>query len=418
MGNEIQITNYTQYKCELDKQLRETAEGFVRIGYLLKLARDTDILAGSGYANVNEFAKAEYGLDKSMVSRFININDRFAEEGNSQYLKEQYRGFGYSKLAIMLQLPDEINEELTPGFSKSEIQTIKEEVDEEARISDIENMIEGEVHPEIECNLHKALFQLLGDMPELYVKCYKSLFELSGEECYEAILRELAPDGEKVYSIRIQGIGRMMLFLKENDNQVVLTNIRSGEKQQFAKEEVPYYIDAIITSNCIGAEEEWEMTYGKTFPRNEQVAPVQPKQEETKPAPKKESRVVKAKTPKSEEQKYDEQQAKIDRKTKKKLQEMEDEKKMEVLPSEMPVTVHRIRIGKTFFEDAASGRKPFTIRKNDRGYKVGDILEKMEFNDGVFTGRTLKQEVTYLLEDYTGLVDGYCIMGVRNIKEV
>ena len=105
MENQIQITSYTQYKSELDKQLKETAEGFVRIGYLLKLARDTDILSGSGYANVNEFAKAEYNLDKSMVSRFIHINDKFAEGGCSQQLKEQYRGFGYTKLAIMLQLP-------------------------------------------------------------------------------------------------------------------------------------------------------------------------------------------------------------------------------------------------------------------------------------------------------------------------
>lgn len=415
MGNEIQITNYTQYKCELDKQLRETAEGFVRIGYLLKLARDTDVLAGSGYTNVNEFAKAEYNLDKTMVSRFININDRFAEEGNPQCLKEQYRGFGYSKLAIMLQLPDAINEEITPAFSKSEIQAIKEEVDAEAKISDIENLIEGEAHPEIENNLHKALYQLLEDIPELYVGCYKCLFNLSGKECYAAVLSELVPDGEKVYSIRIQGIGRMMLFLKENDDQVVLTNVRSGEKQQFEKEKVPYYIDEIITSNCSSAEEEWEATYGKEFPKKAAVAPVQQKSDEKKPVQKKESKVVKAAVPKTEEQKYDEQQAKLDRKTKKKLEEKEDADKMAVLPSEMPKTVHNIRIGKTFFEDAVSGKKTFTIRKNDRNYKVGDILEKMEFDDGKNTGRTLRQEVVYMLEDYTGLVDGYCIMGVKNI---
>ena len=182
MENQIQITNYTQYKNELDKQLRETAEGFVRIGYLLKLARDTDILNGSGYANVNEFAKAEYNLDKSMVSRFININDRFAEDGNSERLKEQYRGFGYAKLALMLQLPDTINEELSPDYSKSEIQTIKDEVDAEAKISDIENIIDGEAHTEIENNLHKALYQLLEDMPELYVRLHKCLNELPGND--------------------------------------------------------------------------------------------------------------------------------------------------------------------------------------------------------------------------------------------
>ena len=67
---------YSDFKKELDKELTQSAESFVRIGYLLKIARDTEILAESGYNNVNDFAAAEYGLDKSQVSRFININDR------------------------------------------------------------------------------------------------------------------------------------------------------------------------------------------------------------------------------------------------------------------------------------------------------------------------------------------------------
>ena len=63
---------YQEYKAELDGELQRTAEGFVRIGYLLKVARDTNILKESGYTNVTEFAKAEYGIDKTQVSRLIN----------------------------------------------------------------------------------------------------------------------------------------------------------------------------------------------------------------------------------------------------------------------------------------------------------------------------------------------------------
>ena len=74
---------YQEYKAELDGELQRTAEGFVRIGYLLKVARDTNILKESGYTNVTEFAKAEYGIDKTQVSRFIHINDKFAENGYS-----------------------------------------------------------------------------------------------------------------------------------------------------------------------------------------------------------------------------------------------------------------------------------------------------------------------------------------------
>ena len=105
--NEVLYTKtFSEWQQELDTELVKSAESFVKIGYLLKVARDTDILANTGYANVVEFAKARYGLDKTQVSRFIHINDRFSEDGNSAELQDRYKGMGYAKLTIMLQLPD------------------------------------------------------------------------------------------------------------------------------------------------------------------------------------------------------------------------------------------------------------------------------------------------------------------------
>ena len=142
MNEIIYQKSYKEYKAELDGELQKTAEGFVRIGYLLKVARDTNILAESGYQTVTEFAEAEYNLNKTQVSRFISINDRFSEEGYSDRLKDSYKDFGYAKLTIMLQLPEAMTEELSPDYSKAEIQELKEEMDEEKKISDIELAIE------------------------------------------------------------------------------------------------------------------------------------------------------------------------------------------------------------------------------------------------------------------------------------
>lgn len=133
MEQVIEYRSYQEYKQELDTELKKTAEGFVRIGYLLKVARDTSILAESGYDNVVDFARAEYGIDKTQVSRFIHINDKFSQGGYAPELKEEYQGFGYAKLSIMLSLPDSVNEELTPDFSKSEVQQVKDEIDEEKK---------------------------------------------------------------------------------------------------------------------------------------------------------------------------------------------------------------------------------------------------------------------------------------------
>ena len=123
---------------------------------------------------------------------------------------------------------------------------------------------------------------------------------------------------------------------------------------------------------------------------------------------------------KTDEQRYFEEQDKIDRETAKKLREQADEERMNNIPStsgENGQRVHQIRLGASFFEDACSNIKSFELRKNDRGYKKDDILELMEFADGKNTGRMVRKLVTYILEDYTGLEDGFCIMATSLVNK-
>ena len=115
----------------------------------------------------------------------------------------------------------------------------------------------------------------------------------------------------------------------------------------------------------------------------------------------------------TEEQKYEAEQRKIDRETKKKLLEMEDEEKMSHLPSDEGPKIHRIKLASNYYDDVATGKKTFELRKNDRGYREGHKLELLEFAEGRHTGRVIKADIVYMLEDYTGLEDGYCILGIK-----
>lgn len=258
---------YEEYKQELDAELSKTAESFVRIGYLLKVARDTDILVESGYKNMAEFAHAEYGLSNTYVSRFIKINDKFSEGGYSDHLLPEYQGFGYAKLALMLQLPDSINAELSPAYTKTEIQAIKDEVDEEKKVSDIERMLEA---PSSDRPLIEQTIYWLGKAePELYMQISERMEDIW---TVEDIKECMAPQGEKTYSVRIPGQGRMLLMLNEETACIVST--RTGEKTETGWGEIG---------------QQWQQMYGDTFPENNEVAPVQPK---------KETKVVKAKKPK------------------------------------------------------------------------------------------------------------------------
>lgn len=127
--------------------------------------------------------------------------------------------------------------------------------------------------------------------------------------------------------------------------------------------------------------------------------------------------VNKAEAEKTDEQRYNEEQDRIDKQTKKRLEEKEREGKLDnVLNSKPEKKIHELKLGATFFGDVAAGVKNFELRKNDRGFKTGDGLRLNEIKDGAETGRYIDADIIYMLEDYTGLAEGYCILGIKLIK--
>ena len=289
MEQVIEYRSYQEYKQELDTELKKTAEGFVRIGYLLKVARDTSILAESQYDNVVDFARAEYGIDKTQVSRFIHINDKFSKGGYAPELKEEYQGFGYAKLSIMLSLPDSVNEELTPDFSKTEVQQVKDEVDEEKKTTDIEVMMEEKdsVQQSFDTNLEKAVYQLGKDAPEVYKRLWESA--VKNGESGKRFIENLIPDEKAMYIVRIPGAGRCMLSMKAEEDTVKLINIRdSSANETYTKQQLEDALKKMLPDTDTWRNA-WVSLYSENLPaeKSAAVAPVQPKA-----APRKESKVI------------------------------------------------------------------------------------------------------------------------------
>lgn len=407
--------NYKEFKERLDKNLEQQAAGFVEAGYLLKVARDTNILAESGYKTVAEFAQAEYGFTKDLVSRYIGINDKFSRNGYSEELDDKYKGFGFSKLAEMLSLPDSIIEEISPTLTRAQIQEVKKEVKEEEKISDIEVLMEE--RKEFENEVYAFMYYYLEDKKEIFDKLSSATSRVRQFEI-------LAPNGSALLIARIPGTGKMMMKITDSEHDVVITNVRTGDKKAYAAS----YIEVVIATSV------FQRTYSIEYPNSgkEEVAPVQPKSEDNNleaeenstnnepvivPEEITTSQIIHSgiRTEQTEEQKYNAEQNLIDKNTKKILEEREDEEKMATLPSERPQTIHRIKIASIYYNDVSSGNKSFELRKNDRDYKVGDRLEMSEYKDGEPTGRVLDAEIVYILEDYKGLEDGYCILGIELI---
>lgn len=282
------IENYEQFKQALDTELANQAAGFVRTGYLLKKARDTDILAASGYSTVAEFAKAEYGLSKDIVSRYIAINDRYSEGGYSDRLQDKYEGYGVAKLQDMLTLPIEVVDLISPEMTRKEIAEVKAEVKEEEAISPVEVAIEGEDVQQADMDLsQKAIFQYAKDNPEIFKKLLKWKKDGDSEEL-ESIL---APSGIAVLASRPQGIGKVFTSFKGEGQPVDILAVRSNEKHTLSMDDYAAKVREVFAP-IADMPDAYEKTFG--------VAPVQPENvtEKSENVPKKSENV--SETPKSE----------------------------------------------------------------------------------------------------------------------
>lgn len=116
---------------------------------------------------------------------------------------------------------------------------------------------------------------------------------------------------------------------------------------------------------------------------------------------------------KTDEQRYSEEQAAIDRETAKKLREMQDNEAMQNLPSDASGKKKFIRMSVDGFERVVNGEQQYIITKND-GFAVGQEITIGEFSEGRATGRTLEMRITYMDDDKSSsaLEDGYCVLNV------
>ena len=83
------------------------------------------------------------------------------------------------------------------------------------------------------------------------------------------------------------------------------------------------------------------------------------------------------------------------------------------------VTVHELKCWCEYFEAMLDGIKGFELRKDDRGFEVGDELWLREWSpiSGDYSGREMRRRVTYVLRGGSfGLEPGFCILSVVPIE--
>ena len=116
---------YQEAKNILREKMYNLKMNFIAAGYYLKYIRDHEQFREDGYESIWEFAEDNYGIKKSTASRWMAMNDKFSQGGNSPILAEEFRSFEKSQLQEMLYLDDKQMETITPDMTVKEIREVR-----------------------------------------------------------------------------------------------------------------------------------------------------------------------------------------------------------------------------------------------------------------------------------------------------
>lgn len=116
---------YQEAKDILREKLDYMKKNFIAAGYYMKYIRDNELFREDGYESIWEFAEDNYGIKKSTASRWMSMNDKFSQGGNSPVLAEEFRDFEKSQLQEMLYLDDKQIETVTPDMTVKEIREVR-----------------------------------------------------------------------------------------------------------------------------------------------------------------------------------------------------------------------------------------------------------------------------------------------------
>ena len=386
--HQITLNEYISIKEDIKRRLNHLAESFVAIGYRLKQIRDTEAYRQDGYNTLYEFAEKELGLTKSPTSRFMAINDKYSVGGNSLELREEFIGLGKSRLSEMLTMDPEDYVLVTDQTSIKDIREIK-------------RMEKAADENEVLTKFQEVLRKEYASYDRR-----KELIEIANAKCIDDIKAAVIPEG---YRLMKKGV----LAIKFEDEKITVRTMGVSGVQELTWNEILNEYDQAFD---LGAADPWKATYGEI---EEEVKP-EPKKVEKKPESKKPTKAESMPVATSQQEEQVIGQTSIEKDFPEYLTEdlkveIEQTNKVEVPETVMDDHRHKLKLAKMFFNDIQTGRKPFDLQKNDREYQLGDVIEYREMDNGEPTGRVIEKEITYILEGFAGLKEGYCILALADI---
>lgn len=265
---QLSMDDYIQSKNEIKQELGGIVKSFVRIGWQLTRIDKSGAYKHDGYNTISEFAKIEYGMNPSGVSRFMKVYEKYSVPGDTPELQEQYREFKFNNLVEMLQLPEEDQQIFHPEDKREDIRELKDFNKENE--SNPMNLLDWKSAQSTEDKLHATIQEFFREKTGILNTLYSSEAYQSGN------IKEMAQIINPGDSMSYRK-GTVFLMFHQEDITVKIFN---GEMRNISWDQFFTYTWEIFAEAAAGAK-----TYENYFGIPEETHDPTPK-EIPKPTPK------------------------------------------------------------------------------------------------------------------------------------
>lgn len=459
--NQIELM-YRNELANREQNIRKTessiAAGLVKIGFELKKIRDGNLYVYADCKDIYEYAEKKFHYDRTTTSKMMKLNDTYSIDGYSEeikeHLEERLNGLGKTLLIEMMYIPEEDYELITPDTKIADIRELKnaekqEEEEQEAQVPGQIDLLNSmpEVVPESEKPQKKQT--TISDV-------IRELFHPREMKEYLDTLVNMDPDSSAMKwwvddfnqsGNRVFNKKQYFLFFYGLNEGLKIRDTKEQTIDAKSYKDFYFMTRAAFGKEVVKGKDVWNQAFGAEYEAEQKRKKEEEERQQEEERRKKElqkQRQVKENQEKTVSEKPEkpisepseagngEELKKINKNSDlSNKKPASDNNSEEIVTGEVedgvcdiaqdrksnePEGVKYLKVREQYIDDIKNGRKKFTIRRNDKDYKIGQIytlrIVRMVGNvETYLTDYSTKIRITYILDDFEGLATGYIAMG-------
>ncbi|MBQ1171179.1 MAG: hypothetical protein IIX48_01095 [Lachnospiraceae bacterium] len=138
LGNEKKVSEkYTDLSLASVKyvhsDLNDLQHSYIRLGFHLRELLLCNYHYQFGYWDFYNFCAANFGLDRSTVSRLMEVSKEFSRKNDNMhhtptmFIDDRYKDYSYSQLCEMLPLSSDQRKQIKPNMTVKQIRELKKQ---------------------------------------------------------------------------------------------------------------------------------------------------------------------------------------------------------------------------------------------------------------------------------------------------